>query len=247
MNRLQQNFTNAGRLATQVAARAHQAYRHLPSAQSIVNTMCCQGPQATSVMEQQNIPHNSTRGGTSLDRPTAVIPATTTQLQIIGTNRVDLIQESPAAEEPTSDDATSAATTIQNQNDSLRTALDDWVNESPNEREVRQRVIDQIQIINDQLVVNEDLDLSGTNISSLPQGLHVGGDLFLGGCTSLTILPQDLHVGGNLKIYGCNSLTALPQGLHVGGDLKIYGCNSLTALLKAYTSGEILIYVIATA
>ena len=87
MNRLQQNFPNAGRRLTQVAANARQAYRHLPSAQSIVNTMRCQGPQATSVMEQQNIPHNSTRGGTSLD-------------------------------------ATSAATTIQNQNDSLRTALD---------------------------------------------------------------------------------------------------------------------------
>ena len=139
----------------------------------------------------------------------------------------------------------------QTQHDVLRTTLDNWVNEAPNEREVRQRVNDQIKIDNGRLEVNGDLDLSNTSLTSLPQGLHVtgwldlsnctglttlpqglhvGGGLFLDGCKSLTTLPQDLHVGGGLFLDGCTSLTTLPQGLHVGGNLKLADCTSLTTL-----------------
>ena len=60
MNGLQQNATFARRLVSQVGAKAHEEYRLLPSARSIF----CQGPQATSVVEQPDSPHNSTRAGT---------------------------------------------------------------------------------------------------------------------------------------------------------------------------------------
>ena len=46
-----------------------------------------------------------------------------------------------------------------------------------------------------------DLDLNGTPITSLPDGLTVGGSLFLGG-TPITSLPDGLTVGGNLYLNG---------------------------------------------
>ncbi|MBD3388724.1 MAG: hypothetical protein GF414_07470 [Candidatus Altiarchaeales archaeon] len=53
-----------------------------------------------------------------------------------------------------------------------------------------------------------------------PKGLHVGGDLYLRGCTSLKSLPSGLHVGGWLYLGGCTSLKSLPYSIHVGH--KIY-------------------------
>jgi len=54
--------------------------------------------------------------------------------------------------------------------------------------------------------------LLSENPSQLPQGLAVGGDLSLSGCTGLTQLPQGLAVEGNLFLSGCTGLTQLPQG-----------------------------------
>ena len=45
-----------------------------------------------------------------------------------------------------------------------------------------------------------DLDLSWTDIESLPDGLIVGGDLFLTSCRNLESLPKGLKVGGYLII-----------------------------------------------
>ena len=44
-----------------------------------------------------------------------------------------------------------------------------------------------------------NLDLRGTPITSLPQGLTVGGSLHLDN-TSITSIPQDLEVGGSLDL-----------------------------------------------
>ena len=65
----------------------------------------------------------------------------------------------------------------------------------------------------------EDLDLRNTPITSLPQGLEVGGNLDLEG-TPITSLPQGLTVGGDLDL-GDTPITSLPQGLKVGGDLYL--------------------------
>ncbi len=64
-----------------------------------------------------------------------------------------------------------------------------------------------------------------TSLTSLPEGLTVGGSLDLGGCTSLTSLPDGLTVGGWLYLNGCTSLTSLPDGLTVGGWLYLNGTN----------------------
>ena len=45
------------------------------------------------------------------------------------------------------------------------------------------------------------LDLSGTQITSLPENLTVGGDLYLDG-TQITSLPENLTVGGWLDLSG---------------------------------------------
>jgi hypothetical protein len=56
-------------------------------------------------------------------------------------------------------------------------------------------------------------------IDALPDGLTVGGSLYLSGCSGLTALPDGLTVGGWLNLRGCSGLTALPDGLTVGGGI----------------------------
>ena len=69
------------------------------------------------------------------------------------------------------------------------------------------------------LEVGGDLNLYDTPITTLPQGLKVGGDLYLMR-TPITTLPQGLKVGGNLNLRN-TKITTLPQGLKVGGDLNL--------------------------
>jgi hypothetical protein len=71
----------------------------------------------------------------------------------------------------------------------------------------------------DQRVVKGDLNLTGTPITSLPQGLEVGGTLDLS-FTRITSLPQDLKVGHNLWLSG-TPITSLPRGLIVGGTINL--------------------------
>ena len=78
----------------------------------------------------------------------------------------------------------------------------------------------------------ENLNLSDTNITSLPDNLKVGGSLHLYGCTSLTSLPDNLKVNGTLDLEGCTSLTSLPDNLSVNEDLNLWGCTNLTSLPK---------------
>jgi hypothetical protein len=63
------------------------------------------------------------------------------------------------------------------------------------------------------------LRLPGTNITSLPKGLKVGGDLVLYNLR-LKSLPEGLKVGGNLDLRS-TKITLLPEGLEVNGDLYI--------------------------
>ena len=63
------------------------------------------------------------------------------------------------------------------------------------------------------------LDLSGTPIRSLPQGLQVDGSLYLSG-TPIESLPQGLRVGGSLYLRG-TQIRSLPQGLRVRGFLDL--------------------------
>ena len=65
------------------------------------------------------------------------------------------------------------------------------------------------------------LDLSGTAITSLPDGLKVGGSLYLRD-TAIEALPDGLKVGGFLDLSG-TAIEALPDGLKVGGSLDLRG------------------------
>ena len=72
-----------------------------------------------------------------------------------------------------------------------------------------------------------DLDLRGTLITSLPNNLKVGRDLWLG-YSKITSLPNDLQVGGRLDLRG-TLITSLPDNLKVGGDLWL-GDSKITSL-----------------
>ena len=50
------------------------------------------------------------------------------------------------------------------------------------------------------LYVSGKLDLSFTKITSLPEGLYVGKNLFLNNCYDLKSLPKGLKVGGGVNI-----------------------------------------------
>ena len=66
------------------------------------------------------------------------------------------------------------------------------------------------------------LDLEGcTGITSLPEGLTVGGYLDLRG-TGITSLPEGLAVGESLYLRD-TGITSLPEGLAVGGSLDLRG------------------------
>ena len=79
--------------------------------------------------------------------------------------------------------------------------------------------------------VGGSLDLRGTGITELPDGLSVGGYLDLEGCTGITELPDGLSVGGSLDLRG-TGITALPDGLSVGGSLYLSG-TGITELPKS--------------
>ena len=66
--------------------------------------------------------------------------------------------------------------------------------------------------------VGGNLDLSGTSITTLPEGLSVGGYLNLSG-TPITELPEGLSVGGSLNLSD-TQITALPESLSVGGEIR---------------------------
>ena len=78
------------------------------------------------------------------------------------------------------------------------------------------------------------LDLYGTPITSLPQGLTVGRNLVLYG-SKITSLPQNLKVGGYLDLQN-TPITSLPQGLKVKGALYLYK-SKITSLPQGLTVG----------
>ena len=79
----------------------------------------------------------------------------------------------------------------------------------------------QITSLPDNLTVGGSLLLSGTKITSLPENMTVGGRLDLRG-TQITYLPENLTVGGTLDISG-TQITSLPENLKVGGWLYLRG------------------------
>jgi len=80
----------------------------------------------------------------------------------------------------------------------------------------------EIPLTEEDLDINGDLDLTYSNIESLPEGLKIDGDLILNYCENISSLPEGLLVRGNLILEECINLSSLPKGLKVGGTLYIF-------------------------
>ena len=76
-------------------------------------------------------------------------------------------------------------------------------------------------LTDEELFVEGDLDLTETDIESLPDGLNVEDILSLYGCKNIQSLPEGLKVGEDLDL-GHSNITSLPKGLKVRGDLYIW-------------------------
>ena len=79
-----------------------------------------------------------------------------------------------------------------------------------------------------------NLDLRGTQITSLPEELKVDGSINLAG-TPITTLPEELKVAGNLDLSR-TQITTLPKGLTVAGNLDI-SRTQITTLPQGLTVG----------
>ena len=93
--------------------------------------------------------------------------------------------------------------------------------------------MNDMPLTKEELIVDDDLDLAYTYITSLPEGFEVKGFLDLES-TSITSLPEGLKVGGFLNLRFCTELTSLPKGLEVVGDLYVENTE-----LKKYTDKEL--------
>jgi hypothetical protein len=79
----------------------------------------------------------------------------------------------------------------------------------------------------------DDLNLQNTPITTLPNGLTVGGNLDLED-TPITSLPNGLKVGGYLDLDN-TKISTLPNDLKVGGDLDLRN----TPISEKYSEEEI--------
>jgi len=89
--------------------------------------------------------------------------------------------------------------------------------------------------VNGDLYVKGDLDLDGSEIRTLPEGLKVEGYLSLA-ATKITSLPKGLTVGGFLSLAH-SDIESLPEGLEVEGSLNLSHCKEITSLPKGLEVG----------
>jgi len=69
--------------------------------------------------------------------------------------------------------------------------------------------------------VEKDLHLSDSKIESLPEGLEIGGDLYLNDSKNLKALPDNLKIGRDLMLNGTN-IDAIPFGLKINRRILLY-------------------------
>jgi len=85
------------------------------------------------------------------------------------------------------------------------------------------------------LNIKYGLFLTHSNITYLPEGLKVSGNLNISYTPKLKTLPSDLDVKGNIYLEGSN-IASLPEGLKVGGDLDL-AYTKITSLPKGLEVG----------
>ena len=86
------------------------------------------------------------------------------------------------------------------------------------------------------LNIKYGLFLAHSNITYLPEGLKVSGNLNISYTPKLKSLPSDLDVKGDIYLEGSN-IASLPEGLEVGGDLDL-AYTKITSLPKGLEVGR---------
>jgi hypothetical protein len=97
------------------------------------------------------------------------------------------------------------------------------------------KLLNNEPLTEEDLDIRGDLDLDGSEIRTLPEGLKVGGFLSLAG-TKITSLPKDLQVNGFLSLAQ-SDIESLPEGLSIGGSLNLSYCKEITLLPKGLEVG----------
>jgi len=84
--------------------------------------------------------------------------------------------------------------------DTLKNILDFLLEKENMDKPFRWKLVNNEPLTKEELTIKGDLFLTDSDITSLPEGLKVGGYLDLGNCTSLTSLPEGLKIGAFLNI-----------------------------------------------
>jgi hypothetical protein len=108
--------------------------------------------------------------------------------------------------------------------DTIRSIFKFLENEENRKTPIVWKLINNEPLTDDELNIEGNLNLLGSIITSLPEGLEVGATLDLS-YSDIRTLPEGLEVGDSLWLIGCWLITSLPKGLHVGGDLYIFRTN----------------------
>ena len=88
--------------------------------------------------------------------------------------------------------------------------------------------------------VNDDIDLSSTEIKTLGGLVEVGGNLNLFNCINLKTLDKLRSVDGWLNLWDCKNLQSLGELRSVGGYLDLLSCENLQSLGKLeYVGGSL--------
>jgi hypothetical protein len=110
-----------------------------------------------------------------------------------------------------------------------------FLEKEDNKSSVKWKLLNNEPLTEEDLDIRGDLDLDGSEIRTLPEGLKVGGFLSLAG-TKITSLPKDLQVNGFLSLAH-SDIESLPEGLSIGGSLNLSYCKEITLLPKGLEVG----------
>jgi hypothetical protein len=107
-------------------------------------------------------------------------------------------------------------------NSTLKSILDFLEEKENKNKPFVWKLLNNEPFTDDELNIKGNLDLFEENITYIPEGLKVEGDLNLESCKRLKSLPDNLYVGGKLNLEGTN-IKQIPKGLYVGDDFILVG------------------------
>ena len=90
------------------------------------------------------------------------------------------------------------------------------------------------------LQINGELHLSGIRLKSLPAGIKVEGNVFIGGGSVIESLPPDLQVGSTLSIAG-SSIVGIPPGFSTNGSMYIMSDKVTSIPPSLKVGGELIV------